>query len=365
MIQDRIREIEDEIRRTPYNKATQHHIGKLKAKLAKLKLEALKEASRGRGGGRAYSIKKSGDATVVLVGFPSVGKSTLLNALTDANSKVAGYAFTTLGVEPGMMEHMGARIQILDVPGLLEGASRGRGKGKEVLSVVRAADLLLILLDARNPGQLEVIAKELYDAGLRLDKRPPAVKIERKAKGGMTISSTARFSKLSVSMAKEALKEFGVHNAEVVIAEDITLDEFLDVLAGNRIYVKSLLAVNKVDLLGRGGLEKMGARLGTKDYHRISALRGENLESLKEAIFEKLGFIRIYLKPQGGEADHMKPLIMPDGATVRDVCDRLHGELKSNFKYAHVWGSSARFSGQRVGLGHRLMDGDELTVVGG
>ena len=81
VLEDQIRELEDELQRTPYNKATSKHIGRIKAKIARLRDEAVARAMKAGGGGEGLSVKKSGDATAVLVGFPSTGKSTLLNKL--------------------------------------------------------------------------------------------------------------------------------------------------------------------------------------------------------------------------------------------------------------------------------------------
>ncbi len=144
-IEEEVRAIQEEIDKTQKNKATEHHLGRLKAKMARLKDDLIKQAMSKGGGAGGYSVKKSGDATVTLVGFPSVGKSTLINKLTDAHSEVGAYEFTTLDVIPGVMEYNDAKIQVLDLPGLVKGAAAGRGKGREVISVIRACDLILLL----------------------------------------------------------------------------------------------------------------------------------------------------------------------------------------------------------------------------
>ena len=146
-IPEKIKAIQDEMARTQINKATEHHLGLLKAKIAKLKREQEESVAK-KGGAKTdgFDVRRTGDATVVFIGLPSVGKSTLLNKLTGAQSAVGAFQFTTLTVVPGMLEYRGARIQVLDLPGIIKGASTGKGLGKRILSVARSADLVLLIL---------------------------------------------------------------------------------------------------------------------------------------------------------------------------------------------------------------------------
>ncbi|MBP2030661.1 small GTP-binding protein [Methanohalophilus levihalophilus] len=358
-VEDEIATIEKEIRDTPYNKATSHHIGKLKAKIAKLREELQKRASA-KGGGEGYSVKKSGHATVTLVGFPSVGKSTLLNKLTGAKSEIGAYEFTTLDVIPGVLEHNGATIQILDVPGLVRGAASGRGRGKEVIAVVRNSDLVVFVLDVFQTQHYEVLKQELYDAGVRLDTTPPDVVIKRQDRGGIPISTTLDLE-LPDDLIKAVLGEYKIHNAHVLIRDHINLDELIDVIMLNRVYIPSVVVINKVDLADEATIQK--CRENFPDALLISANEGENVEKVKDLIYDSLDFIRVYLKPQGEAADMDEPLIITYGSTIGDVCDHLHRDFRNKFRYAQIWGDSAKHPGQRAGLEHTLEDGDILTVI--
>ena len=347
-IEEKIKDIEDEIQKTPYNKATSHHIGKLKAKLSKLKEESIQRSSSGTKG-QGFHVKKSGDATVVLVGFPSVGKSTLLNELTNAESKVGAYQFTTLDIVPGVMEYKNAKIQVFDIPGIITGASTGKGRGREILSVARTAELIVVIL------------KELRNIGIRQNEWPPDVTVKRRRTGGVHVSSTVPLTHLDEKTIRSIINEYGMHNADVLFRDDVTMDQFIDVLDRNKSYVPMLILLNKVDLVDEVYLEEMKKQL--PEFIPISADKKLNIDNLKETIFENLNLVRVYLKPQGRKADMNDPLVIKKGSTVIDACDKLHKEFVKNFRHAKIWGTSVKFPGQKVGPDHVLEDEDVLRII--
>jgi len=360
-LEEQITAVEDEIRDTQYNKATQHHIGRLRAKLAFLRLEREKRASS-KGGGLGYAVRKSGHATVGLVGFPSVGKSTLLTQLTGAESQAAAYDFTTLSIIPGMLRWGGASIQILDMPGLVPGAAKGRGRGREVLSVVRSVDLVLFLIDPDH-SDFKALANELEGSGVRINGRPPKIVITKADRGGLTVSSTVRLTHLAGGLAPQIAREFGMHNGSIVFREDATPEQLIDVLAGNRVYVPAILGVNKSDLLTPEGRSRLKAQMRPFTPLFVSARSGEGVAPMIKGIGEALQFIRIYVKPPGRDADREEPVILRRGNKVVDLLARLPTDLDRAFKAAMIWGPSARFPGQTVGRDHVLADEDVVTVV--
>jgi small GTP-binding protein len=365
-IPEKIKAIQDEISKTQINKATEFHVGLLKAKIARFKREldenthnkTLSTGSRSAG----FDVRKTGDGSVVLIGLPSVGKSTLLNCLTNAKSRVASYQFTTLTAVPGVLDYRGAKIQILDMPGIIEGAAAGKGLGKRVLSVARNADLVLIVLDVFQPHHLDVLKKELSGIGIKIDQKPPEVIVEKTSTGGISTNIQVPIN-ITENLVKEILRMYGIHNGRVIIREPgLTDDQLIDVLYGNRVYIPSLIVLNKIDLVNQGFVREVQSKIGN-NFIPISADANINIDALKEDIYKKLDFIRIYMRPKGKETDYNEPMIISRGCTVEDICNRIHRNMVRDFRFAHVWGKSAKFDGQKVGLDHRLIDEDVLTIV--
>jgi ribosome-interacting GTPase 1 len=360
-LEEQIATVEEEIRSTQYNKATQGHIGRLRAKLAVLRLERERRALARGGGGGGYAVRKSGHATVGLVGYPSVGKSTLLNTITGTKSEIGAYDFTTLSIIPGMLRYAGASIQILDMPGLVPGAARGRGRGREILSVVRSLDLILFLID-REHTDFQGLVRELENGGIRINGRHPKIVIAPAERGGVTVSSTVRLTHLADGLAAQIAREFGLHNGSIVLREDATAEQLIDVLAGNRVYIPALLTVNKADLLGPGEADTLRRLVRPFAAIFVSARARAGIPELVEAIGAALAFIRVYLKPPGREADLAEPVILRRGHRIEDLLRRLPTDLGVQFRNAQVWGRSARFPGQTVGRDHPLADEDIVTI---
>ena len=365
-IDEQIKSLEEEIGKTQKNKATNAHIGKLKAKIAALKArkEKAQAHAKSSGGGPGFEVKKSGDASVALVGFPSVGKSSLISQLTEVESEVGNFAFTTLTCIPGLMEHKGAKIQILDLPGLIKGAAEGKGRGKEILNVIRGSDMVLYVLDPFQESHFDILDMELWRSGMRLNQKKPQVFITRSNKCGIVVRSTVKQTNLTHEEIQEIVRSFGIVSATVTLRTNVTDDHIVDTLAGNRVYSNAVVVINKVDLANEKDIQRTMEMIPLNwPVLEVSAKTGKGIENMKDFVFENLHFMSVFLKPQGQEADLVEPLIIKDTSTVRDVCVKLHRDFVRKFRYARVKGPSGKFDWQRVGLDHLLKDGDILSII--
>uniref|UniRef100_A0A2K5VLE3 Developmentally-regulated GTP-binding protein 2 n=1 Tax=Macaca fascicularis TaxID=9541 RepID=A0A2K5VLE3_MACFA len=333
-ILEKISEIEKEIARTQKNKATEYHLGLLKAKLAKYRAQLLEPSKSASSKGEGFDVMKSGDARVALIGFPSVGKSTFLSLMTSTASEAASYEFTTLTCIPGVIEYKGANIQLLDLPGIIEGAAQGKGRGRQVIAVARTADVVIMMLDAtKGEVQRSLLEKELESVGIRLNKHKPNIYFKPKKGGGISFNSTVTLTQCSEKLVQLILHEYKIFNAEVLFREDCSPDEFIDVIVGNRVYMPCLC----------------GMKL--------------NLDYLLEMLWEYLALTCIYTKKRGQRPDFTDAIILRKGASVEHVCHRIHRSLASQFKYALVWGTSTKYSPQRVGLTHTMEHEDVIQIV--
>ncbi|KIO02380.1 hypothetical protein M404DRAFT_16092 [Pisolithus tinctorius Marx 270] len=321
-------------------KATEYHLGLLKAKLARYRAQLLEPTSKSGSSGTGFDVQKAGDARVALIGFPSVGKSTLLSKCTNTMSETAAYEFTTLTAIPGVMEYQGARIQLLDLPGIVEGASQGRGRGRQVVATAKTADLILIMLDAtKSEEQRRLLEIELDAVGIRLNKRKPDVVFKRRTTGGLT--TTVKLTKTDEKTIRTILASYKLHNCDVMIREDITTDEFIDVLIGTRKYIPCLYVYNKIDAISLEMVDKLAR---SENSVVISCEMALNLDYLVEQVWESLGLVKVYTKKRGERPDLSDPVCLRKGATIE--------------------GRSSKFSphAQKVSLNHQVQDEDVVSI---
>jgi len=359
---EKIAAIEAEMAKTQKNKATAGHLGLLKARLAKLRRELIAPKSGGAQTGEGFDVAKTGDARIGFVGFPSVGKSTLLTTLAGVYSEVAAYEFTTLTTVPGCIKYKGAKIQLLDLPGIIEGAKDGKGRGRQVIAVARTCSLIFIVLDALKPlGHKKIIEYELEGFGIRLNKFPPNIKIRRKEKGGVTMQTLVNQSELDQALVKSILAEYKITNADVVLRCDATPDELIDVIEGNRIYIPCIYVLNKIDQIC---VEELDIFYRIPHCVPISAHHRWNLDDLLEKMWDYLNLARIYTKPKGQLPDYNAPVVLRnEKRTIEDFCNKLHRSIVKEFKYALVWGSSVKHQPQKVGIEHPLHDEDVVQLI--
>ena len=257
-----------------------------------------------------------------------------------------------------MMVYKNARIQILDVPGLIEGAEEGKGRGREVLSVARGADLIILITDLERIAAFKRISNALERNGIRLNQNPPQVKVDKKLQGGILVRSNIR-QDLSKETIKGIASEMGVKNAEITINEKLTLDRLIDSFSVNRAYISALFVINKMDLSHK----RFDELIHRYNPIFISAEKGGGVDKLKEEIWKPLNFIRVFLIHPDEEPSHKNPIVSKQGKRLSEIAHGIGSDFLEDKKRAKIWGTGAKYPGQEVSLLTYALDGMQVRFI--
>lgn len=305
--EERLACLQEMLRTIPKHKGTEKMQGDIKRRISKLK-QKQESARKSRRRGSTHRLRREGAGSIALVGAPNTGKSQLLASLTRAEPEIASYPFTTQNEYPAIMPYEDVQIQLVDLPAVAEEHTENW-----VLDIVKACDGLLLLVD--------------------LQAEDPVEQYER------TLEVLAESHILPVPPTEAGSRGFRETRVKTwVVAAKCDGEEEEELLG----LVTEMLST-EVPVLG------------------VSAVKGKNLERLKEEIFRMLDIIRVYSKPRGKDPDMSAPFTLPRESTVAELAEMVHKDFAEQVKFARVWGGG-KFEGQQVGRDHVLREGDIVEL---
>ncbi len=302
--EEKIQALEEMLAVIPKHKGTEKLQAEIKGRLAKIR--QAEERHPGAKGTDPFHVSREGAGQAALVGYPNVGKSSLVGTLTRARVAVGDYPFTTALPQAGMMPYRDIQIQLVDTPPILADEMPTGLAG-----TLRLADILLIAVDLSTDDCLEQLEGTL--AHLR---------------------------------RRRILREEGEEPAQ-----------------HTKVLADCLLLGNKCDCPGSADRLAILAEIlpAATTLYPISVTTGAGLIELPARIFDTLGVIRVYSKIPGKEVDRQAPFTLKRGSTVLDMAAAVHRDFPERLKNSRLWGS-ARFPGQSVPHDYVLSDGDVVEL---
>ncbi len=335
--------LQEMLRTIPKHKGTEKMQADIKKRISQTKEEIQKSKSKGAQRQKpVYAIDRQGAGRVVLAGPPNAGKSALINALTNAETEVAQYPFTTGVPQPAMMPYENVQVQLIDLPPLhpdmsppwLTGLLKSADSVLLVLDLgdddlLSTADTALTMLQDKNVNLTPAFVEPIDDFGLIIPagvKEKTATEKEREELNG----DGDLFDESGNLQNQRPQSAFIVGNKNDTAGADFRLDLLLDMY-------------DEFPVL------------------TVSAREKQAIEPLKKLIWLSLGKIRVYSKPPRKEPHYDRPFVVEQGTTVIEFARVVHKDFAENFKFAKAW-SDRTFDGQRVGQDFVLRDGDVIEL---
>lgn len=297
------------LRELPKHKGTDKLQADLKAKIAKVKLEAQKLASQPSATKSAAKIPKQGAGRIVMIGAPNTGKSQLLAALTRAQPEVAPYPFTTQAPAPGMMLFEDCPFQLVDLPPVTDDYMDAA-----TIGLVRGADLVFLVVDLASDNVIED-----------------------------TQSVLNRFQSAKTRLGRETMLD----------EEDIGVS-----------YTRTVTLLNKIDDPDASERLALLDEFLELPFDRleVSATEGTGLDEVRKYVFDQLEIVRVYTKhPKQKEPDMTKPFAIRRGDTLVEVAQNVHKDMAESLRSARVWGKAVH-DGTTVKPDYEPLDGDIVEL---
>jgi len=316
-VQEKIDCLEEMMATIPKHKGTEKMRADLKRRMAKLREESQKKGHASSRLSAMYSVHREGAGQIVLTGAPNTGKSSILARLTHAAPEIGDYPYTTRLPQPGMMPHQNVQVQIVDLPPIDE-----RTYEPWIGGIVRAADLVLLVVDLGNADvleEVEEVRRVLASSRLVLEGRDGT---------------------------RSDGEETGLVKKPAVIGANKVDDP---VAPENLPIVREFFGV-EFEILP------------------FSAATGSGMDALRESLYRSLNVVRVYTKIPGKKADlNSAPFVLKRGSTVLDLARAVHRDFSETLKFARIWsgektGSVPRYNGQMVDLQHPLDDEDIVEL---
>ena len=304
---EKVAALREMLKLIPKHKGTDKMQGDIRRRIAKFTQAA---QQRRKSTGRrvdVFAVERHGAGQVVLVGMANVGKSSLVASLTNAQTEVAEYPYTTHKPVPGMLQFEDVQMQMVDTPPLMP-----QGTEAGLFTLARQTDAVAVVVDMGSDEVLEH-AQTVLDA---LEER-----------------------KIHLSPRPEE-------------SEDLSVA-----------IVKALFICTKTDLDPDGERRAMfreffGDRLPCLE---VSTVTPDALDDLPRFMYGFLDLIQVYTRQPGKKDRNDDPFVLKKGSTVLDLTKAVHQDFVDSLKFARIWGTGV-YDGQSVKRNHVLADKDLVEL---
>ena len=239
--------------------------------------------------------------------------------------------------------------------------TRSKKLGKSSKVGIKKEDMQATIIGFANVGKSSLLSV-LTNAKPKISPENSEIPYTKKPEIGMiNYSSGTQIQLIEIPSLNSEFYDRGIVNTADVLLIMVTNLEQINKIKKelNKSKGKQIIVFNKIDSFNEQEKRKIRATLQSKKHNfvLISTKTKEGLEELKSEVFQNFDKIRIYTKEPGKEKSN-KPIIMEQDSTVRDIAEKILTGFSDKIKVTKIWGPSSKFSGQIVGLKHKLKDLD-------